>query len=140
MNYYKLLQLNGVLTQGENIADNGGLHEAFRAYVNSVEQLGPEPKLPGLTQFTPEQLFFVSHAQVKIFPDVLLSEQRKKPIFDIKKLYLSFQTEQVIKVRGYFILRHNFRLKLFKPYLRLFPSNNYNNTCFDLSSIKACYN
>jgi predicted metalloendopeptidase len=34
-------QLNGVLTQGENIADNGGLHESFRAYVNSVEQQVP---------------------------------------------------------------------------------------------------
>lgn len=56
--------LNGVLTQGENVADNGGLRESFRAYKNSVAELGPEAKLPGLTQFTPEQLFFVGYAQV----------------------------------------------------------------------------
>jgi len=56
--------LNGKNTQGENIADNGGVHESFRAYMNSVELLGPEPALPGLTQFTPEQMFFVAFSQV----------------------------------------------------------------------------
>jgi predicted metalloendopeptidase len=63
--------LNGILTQGENIADNGGLHESFRAYQNSVEQLGPEPRLPGLTQFSPEQLFFVGYAQVNVFDEIV---------------------------------------------------------------------
>merc|ERR1711988_1588175 len=56
--------LNGELTQGENIADNGGIHESFRAYQRSIESLGAEPALPGLTQFTPEQMFFISNAQV----------------------------------------------------------------------------
>jgi len=56
--------LNGKNTQGENIADNGGIHEAFRAYTRSVESLGKEPSLPGLTQFTSEQMFFISNAQV----------------------------------------------------------------------------
>merc|ERR550519_762231 len=56
--------LNGKNTQGENVADNGGVHESFRAYMNSVAQLGPEPALPGLTQFTPDQMFFVSFSQV----------------------------------------------------------------------------
>ena len=59
-----LFQLNGKNTQGENIADNGGVHESFRAYKKSVDSLGPEPALPGLTQFTPEQMFFVSFSQV----------------------------------------------------------------------------
>ncbi len=63
--------MNGILTQGENIADNGGLHESFRAYQNSVEQLGPEPRLPGLTQFSPEQLFFVGYAQVNVFDEIV---------------------------------------------------------------------
>ena len=58
--------VDGQRTLSENIADNGGLHESHRAYVNSVEQLGAEPRLPGLTQFTPEQLFFVSFAQVRL--------------------------------------------------------------------------
>lgn len=56
--------LNGKNTQGENIADNGGIHESFRAYMRSVESLGKEPSLPGLTQFTSEQMFFISNAQV----------------------------------------------------------------------------
>jgi len=56
--------LNGKNTQGENIADNGGIHESFRAYMRSVESLGKEPSLPGLTQFTNEQMFFISNAQV----------------------------------------------------------------------------
>merc|ERR1712126_270984 len=56
--------LNGENTQGENIADNGGIHESFRAYMHSIESQGAEPALPGLTQFTPEQMFFISNAQV----------------------------------------------------------------------------
>ena len=56
--------MNGVNTQGENIADNGGIHEAFRAYKNSVQQNGIEPRLPGLQQYTPEQMFYIGYGQV----------------------------------------------------------------------------
>jgi len=56
--------LNGKNTQGENIADNGGIHEAFRAYTRSVESQGPDLALPGLEMYTSEQLLFVSYAQV----------------------------------------------------------------------------
>jgi len=56
--------LNGKNTQGENIADNGGLRESFRAYLKSIEAQGEEPALPGLEMFTPKQMFFVSNAQV----------------------------------------------------------------------------
>ena len=59
-----MFQLNGKNTQSENIADNGGIHEAFRAYIRSIESHGGEPPLPGLTQFTSEQMFFISFAQV----------------------------------------------------------------------------
>ena len=59
------LKVNGKNTQGENIADNGGVRESFRAYMKSIEEQGPEPRLPGLTQYTPEQLFFVSFSQVR---------------------------------------------------------------------------
>ena len=41
----------------------------FRAYMKSIEEQGPEPRLPGLTQYTPEQLFFVSFSQVSMILD-----------------------------------------------------------------------
>ncbi|KAF4525577.1 hypothetical protein B566_EDAN010436 [Ephemera danica] len=56
--------VNGVTTQGENIADNGGLRQAFHAYQRLVQEHGPEPRLPGLQQFSPEQLFFLGFSTV----------------------------------------------------------------------------
>ena len=69
--------MNGKNTQGENIADNGGIRETYRAYLRSVESEGTEPRLPGLQQFSPEQLLFVSYAQVWCeiqTPESLLSQ------------------------------------------------------------------
>ena len=42
------VNLNGLNTQGENIADNGGIKQAFRAYTNWKQENGPEPPLPNL--------------------------------------------------------------------------------------------
>ncbi|XP_071805807.1 neprilysin-1-like [Asterias amurensis] len=52
--------LIGKQTQGENIADNGGLKESFKAFKDNAP---PQPRLPGL-DLTEEQMFFVSFAQV----------------------------------------------------------------------------
>ncbi|KAK0395635.1 hypothetical protein QR680_001367 [Steinernema hermaphroditum] len=58
------LKINGKLTQGENIADNGGIKEAYKAYRRFLDKLGHEEKrLPGLEQYSNEQIFFMSYAQ-----------------------------------------------------------------------------
>ncbi|KAJ3633527.1 hypothetical protein MTP99_010467 [Tenebrio molitor] len=57
------LKLNGVRTQGENIADNGGVKQAYLAYMKWQRSNAPEPKLPGL-KYNPRQLFWLSAAQI----------------------------------------------------------------------------
>ena len=54
------MNLNGINTQGENVADNGAIKQAFRAYKTYVKKNGQEHKLPGL-KYTPEQLFWISY-------------------------------------------------------------------------------
>ncbi|KAF4075624.1 hypothetical protein AMELA_G00220960 [Ameiurus melas] len=61
------LNVKGKRTLAENIADNGGIREAFRAYRRWVlkERSGvEEPLLPGLG-LTNNQLFFLSYAHVR---------------------------------------------------------------------------
>lgn len=55
--------LNGNLTLGENIADNGGIWQSYQAYQNYVKKHGPEKPLPGI-DLNHEQLFFLNFAQV----------------------------------------------------------------------------
>ena len=58
------VNLNGLNTQGENIADNGGIKQAFRAYTQWKEKNGPEEPLPQLQEINADQLFFLNFAQV----------------------------------------------------------------------------
>ncbi|XP_030041946.1 membrane metallo-endopeptidase-like 1 isoform X1 [Microcaecilia unicolor] len=55
--------VSGISTLGENIADNGGVRQAYKAYMKWVDRNGKEPKLPGLN-LTHDQLFFLNFAQV----------------------------------------------------------------------------
>ncbi|XP_055958236.1 neprilysin [Patella vulgata] len=57
------MNLNGINTQGENIADNGGLKQSYRAYQTLIETMGDEPRLPGL-KYNNKQLFFINFAQI----------------------------------------------------------------------------
>ena len=79
MNLYlgKELNVRGKQTLGENIADNGGLKAAFRAYnkwtsdhttmmmTNKQSEFDQTSlPLPGLHQYSQNQLFFLSFSQV----------------------------------------------------------------------------
>ncbi|XP_026669876.1 neprilysin-4-like isoform X3 [Ceratina calcarata] len=58
------MQIDGINTQGENIADNGGIKQAFRAYQRWLRANGDvDEALPGLNA-TGKQLFFLNFAQV----------------------------------------------------------------------------
>ena len=53
------LHINGKLTLGENVADAGGLHAAFKSWDKRGR---PGRILPVLSNFTKEQTFFLSYA------------------------------------------------------------------------------
>ncbi|XP_070559985.1 membrane metallo-endopeptidase-like 1 [Ptychodera flava] len=59
------MTLNGVKTKAENVADNGGLKEAYRGYRKMVEETmdGEELRLPGI-DLTQDQMLFVKFAQI----------------------------------------------------------------------------
>ncbi|OAQ26349.1 zincin [Linnemannia elongata AG-77] len=65
----KNYNVNGQLTLAENIADNGGLKQAYRTW-QSRFQSDPSGftyknfKLPGLEKYTPDQLFFISFGRL----------------------------------------------------------------------------
>uniref|UniRef100_A0A8C9TN93 Phosphate regulating endopeptidase homolog, X-linked n=1 Tax=Scleropages formosus TaxID=113540 RepID=A0A8C9TN93_SCLFO len=61
------MNVNGKRTLAENIADNGGIREAFRAYrrwIDTHRSGREEPLLPGLG-LSNNQLFFLSYAHVR---------------------------------------------------------------------------
>jgi predicted metalloendopeptidase len=57
--------VNGQMTLRENIADNGGIREAYRAFKKLKARRGLDvvsPRLPGLERYSPDQLFFIGYA------------------------------------------------------------------------------
>jgi len=57
------LHVNGSLTQGENIADVGGVKLAYAALQKALEK-HPEERNKKIDGFTPEQRFFLSFAAI----------------------------------------------------------------------------
>jgi endothelin-converting enzyme len=55
------VHVKGKLTQGENIADAGGLASSFAAW-QKREKASPNQLLPGLERYTKEQMFYISYA------------------------------------------------------------------------------
>lgn len=58
--------VHGFNTQGENIADNGGLRAALNAYLlfSRRSAIARRDALPALPQYKPDQLFFLGFAQI----------------------------------------------------------------------------
>jgi len=54
------LHVNGKLTEGENIADLGGVNVSFDAFKKTAEYISGEP----IDGFTPAQRFFLSYANI----------------------------------------------------------------------------
>ena len=84
------LHLNGEATQGENIADNGGIAQAIGAYRQWVKDHQVEPSMPGLSNYTGEQLFYVSFAniwcsneRVEYIKKIILSDEHSPAKFRV---------------------------------------------------------
>jgi predicted metalloendopeptidase len=60
---YDKYEIDGKETLNENLADNGGINVAFRAYSNWKIKHGEEERLPGVN-FTDNQLFFIANSQI----------------------------------------------------------------------------
>ena len=56
--------VNGKLTEGENIADLGGLKVAYAALEKALDCQGADAREKKIDGFTPEQRFFLGYAQV----------------------------------------------------------------------------
>ena len=73
------VQVNGKLTLGENIGDQGGLAIAFDAFKIALEKKGSTGLIDG---FTPEQRFFLSYGTIwrnKYRDDALLNLVKTNP-------------------------------------------------------------
>lgn len=57
-----IFQVNGNQTLNENLADNGGLSTAYKAYYNLKASRSRD--LPNDTNYTSEQLFFIGYGTV----------------------------------------------------------------------------
>ncbi|KAI8875509.1 zincin, partial [Backusella circina FSU 941] len=60
------IHVNGRLTLGENLADNGGLGESYVAWKKKYDsnKENKDVRLPGLDNLSPEQLFFVNFGRI----------------------------------------------------------------------------
>jgi len=79
------LNINGKLTLGENLADNGGLARSYDAYKRSLSKKKSENNnqlLPNLTKYSKDQLFYISYGQTfcsKFRPEYHINQVHSDP-------------------------------------------------------------
>ncbi|KAL1919582.1 uncharacterized protein VTP21DRAFT_1513 [Calcarisporiella thermophila] len=84
--------LDGRNTLSENIADNGGIRQAYLAWKKSIEPSLHDQILPGLEHYTREQLFFIASAR----PYCGYSS----PEMQLQKLLTNEHSPEVFRVNG----------------------------------------
>ncbi|KAH7384402.1 endothelin-converting enzyme 1 [Phaeosphaeria sp. MPI-PUGE-AT-0046c] len=85
------LNINGELTQGENVADTGGLSAAFSAW-SKRNKAEPNPLLPGLEEYSREQLFYLA------FGGVWCGERR--PAEAVRRIYTDPHSPPNVRILG----------------------------------------
>ncbi|HEV2021954.1 MAG TPA: M13 family metallopeptidase [Terriglobales bacterium] len=73
---------NGLLTQGEDTADNGGLRIAFMALSNTLKDDGKSVDAPGPDGLTPRQRFFLGYANAwcgNLRPEIMRTQVVTNP-------------------------------------------------------------
>lgn len=85
------LHIDGELTQGENVADTGGLSAAFAAWQKRNAEK-PNQILPGLEEYTREQLFYLS------FGGVWCGERR--PAEAVRRIYSDPHSPPNVRILG----------------------------------------
>lgn len=75
------VRLDGKLTAGENIADNGGVKLAYQAYQTWKAQQATPPQ-PVIDGYTDDQLYFMAYGQSwcdKLTPEILETQAHSNP-------------------------------------------------------------
>ena len=86
-----------------NISDNGGIREAYLAYQKYVKSHGKEPQLPGLPNFTSEQVHINISCKKSFHPDWILEYFIKKFLFLVLifSFFSSVMEEVGVKLRQF---------------------------------------
>ncbi|KAI8390970.1 uncharacterized protein BYT42DRAFT_508673 [Radiomyces spectabilis] len=89
----KEYHVNGKMTLGENLADNGGLSAAFIAYQELTKSSDmSNVRLPGLDQLSPEALFFINFGRTWC--------SLERPQMAVQQIFVDVHSPNRVRVNG----------------------------------------